>query len=321
MQNNNIFIVGVGRSGTSLLQSMLSTHPQIQSVPETSFLRRYVIKGRLTKLVLGNKRNHAEKILKDDHKLQRSNFDFLKSFKKFCISKDNIDFKIYNDFKSTVCSDYKYIFLDKDPKSIEHIPTINKIYPNSKYIQMIRDPRDVLLSRKKAVWSKKKSLTTHLVAISSHLTLGMKTLSDHEDNLDFINIKYEDLITKSEITLKSICELIGIEFDIKMLSYSNSSMSLISDNELSWKKETLGPILNRNFNKWQNELSSYEINLVQLCLSRIMSNYSYSLCDKLTSNHVENIVVKLHFILIYILVFIYTRYIYFINKICLRSHS
>jgi len=37
-----IFIVGVGRSGTSLLQSMLNAHPEIVSTPETHFLRKYV---------------------------------------------------------------------------------------------------------------------------------------------------------------------------------------------------------------------------------------------------------------------------------------
>ena len=40
-----IFIVGVGRSGTSLLQSMLNTHSKMSFIPETHFLRKYVFKS------------------------------------------------------------------------------------------------------------------------------------------------------------------------------------------------------------------------------------------------------------------------------------
>ena len=42
-----IFIVGVGRSGTSLLQSMFASHPEVKFIPETAFIRRYVLNGEL----------------------------------------------------------------------------------------------------------------------------------------------------------------------------------------------------------------------------------------------------------------------------------
>ena len=41
-----IFIVGVGRSGTSLLQSMLHAHPYISFLPETHFFRHYVARPK-----------------------------------------------------------------------------------------------------------------------------------------------------------------------------------------------------------------------------------------------------------------------------------
>ena len=41
-----ILVVGVGRSGTSLLQSMLAAHPDLHLLPETGFHRRYVSGGQ-----------------------------------------------------------------------------------------------------------------------------------------------------------------------------------------------------------------------------------------------------------------------------------
>ena len=43
-----LFIVGVGRSGTSLLQSMMAAHSKIVMMPETSFVRRYLVTSLLS---------------------------------------------------------------------------------------------------------------------------------------------------------------------------------------------------------------------------------------------------------------------------------
>ena len=62
----NLLIVGVGRSGTSLLQSMLAAHSGIVMMPETSFIRRYLIRDLWSGKLDGN----LEK-LNDDAYLKR----------------------------------------------------------------------------------------------------------------------------------------------------------------------------------------------------------------------------------------------------------
>ena len=59
----------------------------------------------------------------------------------------------------------KEIIGDKDPKIIENIEVLNYFFPNSKIIHIIRDPRDVVLSRTKAKWSK----NIHILCIQSYI--------------------------------------------------------------------------------------------------------------------------------------------------------
>ena len=64
-----IFIIGVGRSGTSLLQSMLNAHKDISFPPETHFIRYYLIKKY-------NYDNVKNKLLEDEN-LKKLNLDLI----------------------------------------------------------------------------------------------------------------------------------------------------------------------------------------------------------------------------------------------------
>lgn len=46
------FIVGIGRSGTTLLMSMLNSHSKIQSTPEVNFFNFFIIHGRNLKILM-----------------------------------------------------------------------------------------------------------------------------------------------------------------------------------------------------------------------------------------------------------------------------
>jgi len=66
-----IFIIGLGRSGTSLLQSILNAHSEIAFLPETHFLRKYVFPGKLK-----NKSDvEIKTILKNDEHYKRAGID------------------------------------------------------------------------------------------------------------------------------------------------------------------------------------------------------------------------------------------------------
>ena len=60
-------------------------------------------------------------------------------------------------------------------------------------------------------------------------------------------------------------------------SFSLEAKKLVTNHDYDWKKETLGPLLNRNKNKWKRELNLYEIRLVEKICGYVFKNGYYSI--------------------------------------------
>ena len=263
-----IFIIGVGRSGTSLLQSILNSHSKISFLPETQFLRNYVFK----KNVSINKSNYKEIIsqLEKDPRFSRLNI-----CPKIVIEKSKNMIDVYRNITNFFLKNKnKEIIGDKDPKIIENIEVLNYFFPNSKIIHIIRDPRDVVLSRTKAKWSKKYPYFMHSIIYYLQMTLGRKMLYKYYNKNNFYEIKYEDLIKDPDYELKKICNFLEVEYENNILNYHNSSKELVSKDEFEWKKETFNPVDNKNFNKWKKEFNFFKILIIEsICYSHIKENF------------------------------------------------
>ena len=263
-----IFIIGVGRSGTSLLQSILNSHSKISFLPETQFLRNYVFK----KNVSINKSNYKEIIsqLEKDPRFSRLNI-----CPKIVIEKSKNMIDVYRNITNFYLKNKnKEIIGDKDPKIIENIEVLNYFFPNSKIIHIIRDPRDVVLSRTKAKWSKKYPYFMHSIIYYLQMTLGRKMLYKYFNKNNFYELKYEDLIKDPNYELKKICNFLEVEYENNILNYHNSSKELVSKDEFEWKKETFKPVDNKNSNKWKKEFNFFKILIIEsICYSHIKENF------------------------------------------------
>ena len=67
----HLFIVGVGRSGTSLLQAMLASHAAIEIIPETGVLRNHVLKTRFSRTLEAHGKDALKQLVSDDVRLGR----------------------------------------------------------------------------------------------------------------------------------------------------------------------------------------------------------------------------------------------------------
>lgn len=250
----DFLILGVRRSGTSLLQSILSSHSKISIPPETGFLRKNVIiKCKLKKLT----HLHA---VQSNEKLKRLSgiVGELKTKKKW-----NNALEYYLDFTNKYrISQKKVILGDKDPKLVEYITSVNKIFPEIRIIHIIRDPRDVLLSKMKAAWSKDKPSWYHIFANYVQLKLGNKEGQNLKEK--YLAVFYRDLLSSTIDTLSMICEFLNVEFEREMLLFQKTASKLVSEEEKEWKKETMGPLLKDNIGKWQGNLKDWEVALTEL---------------------------------------------------------
>ena len=156
-----IFIVGVGRSGTSLLQNMLHGHPKIVFLPETSMLRRLIFSGLLERRYKQGGVETVFQALKTDSSLHRLKIDdcTLINILKKSLESRPFGIELYctlRDYYIENNAPGVSLIGDKDPRLIESLWLLKSYFPESYIVHIYRDPPDVLLSKKKADWSKNR---------------------------------------------------------------------------------------------------------------------------------------------------------------------
>ena len=265
------FIVGVGRSGTSLLMSMLNAHPDIALPPESHFLYRYVI---------GNPGFASPDLkiqLMNDHRFQRLGFGEAAIDEMITALADHFSVGGFYQELLTKYAELKKVKIvgDKAPKNIEYLPVIKKLFPDGIVLHIIRDPRDVYLSRTKAAWSAGRSTISHLVAYRTQFHSG-RHLGPKLFGSNYFEVHYEDLLKQPAQELSKICKLLGATFTEEMLSFVESSKDLVSQEELPWKKETLRPIMVNNINKWKKDLPPGKVALIESVCSEAFRMESYT---------------------------------------------
>lgn len=276
-----IFIVGVGRSGTSLLQSMFAAHPMVAMLPETGFLRRYC--GAIRGARVGPE--NVEVVRTSDTRLQRLPEGCWDTAVGATLSHSNkeIPFPItlYRELLKAApwCeSDHptgQYVAVgDKDPRSIEFLPLLYAVFPDSYVIHIVRDPRDVVLSKMNAEWSRTRRWWLNVFASRLQFDAGeywgRRLFGDH-----YLRIRYEDLIHSPETVLQTLTRSCDIPFDPEMLEFSGAAARLGGGKTEEWKQTTLGPLLSKNSNKWREGLTSYQIAVTEGACTPWFSRFDY----------------------------------------------
>jgi len=281
--NSPFFILGNPRSGTSLFRLMLNSHPNIIVPPESVFLQWWHEKYKnwskknsqntidveeYVHDILNSKKIEDWNLIRQElinkiNRLNPSNYGELSSIIYCC----------YNKFKSDID-----LIGDKNNYYIHHLDLINSIYPNAKYIHLIRDGRDVACSYKKI-----KSLQTNS-KYKPDLVFKIKdiALEWSENNFKiekFLNnkmslkIRYEDLLIDPIFYLSKVCKYLEIPFHSQMLDFYKVEFNDEPKSTIDWKKKTYEPLDKNNSKKYLTLLSNEEIDSFnQICKKYLLKN-------------------------------------------------
>ncbi|MHA1384508.1 MAG: sulfotransferase family protein [Candidatus Helarchaeota archaeon] len=272
--NRIIFIIGVGRSGTTLLMSTLNAHSRICFPPETMFLKHYLCRPKVHKIFAKDKRRFFNLLNKDSN------------FKRLGMKAENIIESLNNEFSlkeyyQTMLGKYasaknKILVGDKYPRNLELLPEIKYLFPDAIIIHIIRDPRDVILSRMKTWWGVRRNLIAHI-----GITREMLKLASEQGrklfNKNYYELRYEDLLKNPEDKLQDICNLLEINYEPNMLNFQKSASEIIQKDELSFKARNLESLIRNNTNKWKKEMNKFKVILIESGCRSNMKKYNYSL--------------------------------------------
>ena len=244
MKTNRLFLVGCPRSGTTLLQSMVASHPQVVSFPETHFFSETLpINPLLRRLRFygGNSQQFVE------HFLSRHGYESIAPFQeasffythnRWCqILLDTIDKMIIDQSKNLETN--TVWGLEKTPRHLFYISSIQqKGYPN-KFIHILRSGPDVVASLYLATnkfpeqWGGARSVDKCINWWNNSLHESLK----YRNNSDHLFATYEQLISEPEIVLKEVCNFLDIDYHESMTSDFHNTANSLTKQEETWKQK------------------------------------------------------------------------------------
>jgi len=250
--NAPIFIVGAARSGTTLLQYMLRSHPDV-SLPTAEshffipFFKKSENYGDLKQI------ENTQRLLEDIYKSRQSFFDndvhgikfnakeLAKAFQQKKLS--TVPQIISGIFKENAQAEGKKRWGDKTPYYILHLDTILEMYPDAQIIHLIRDGRDCALSMLERKWDLQIFNTYHAAYTwDRYVTAGKVFGAKHPAS--YYEIRYEDILEQPESSIKKLCEFLKIEFNDSVINFKKSdgsgktpllTKSLQKTNQAKWK--------------------------------------------------------------------------------------
>lgn len=245
-----IFIIGSSRSGTTMLASILGRDINVMVFKE---LHYFDLISEPTRVIYSTKvaiEVYAKLLC--INKLEPWNLhrykEFLLESKKQLQIKNKINnYALLDMFVTNQLElNDKKIAIEQTPRNASFVKLISENIPGSKFIFMIRDPRDVLLSQKNK-WKRNKfggnmsikemlrTYFNHNPFISS--LIYQRTLKGFENQKTditsnrFIEVKFEDIMDKPIITIKKLFNFLELNFTKSVLNINHTSSSYVSNNE------------------------------------------------------------------------------------------
>lgn len=291
MTTQSIFIVGNSRSGTTLLARILSKHSKVHILKETHFMTTYEDQRKSFSLLGKKDKIHLLNLLLTiEYKGVNYKDEFREYYKEaehlFSLSSGGETFAslISLFFNYVTEKNGKSICGDQTPSHIFYVNDILKIFPDAKFLNIVRDPRAVLLSQKNK-WKAARKIgqpmievarsffNYHPITTSLLWKKGIDAGKQAEKRLPpnvFHTVKFEKLLQSSELILQEICSFIEIEYETGMLEVDVA----MSSNETDEGKKG---IRSEVMNHWPNRLSSTEIFLSEKINGRIAEKEGYHL--------------------------------------------
>lgn len=267
------FIIGNPRSGTTLLRLMLDAHPNITVPPECGFIIWFYQKycNWIPDANLDHKYNLFIEDLKTAKKIENWHLDYdaLASFLNESKPDNYSELcdAIYQ-YYATMHTSSITIWGDKNNFYLRHIKELVQLFPNAKFIHIIRDGRDVAcsykeLNRKELSSPNAPKLADDIIQIANEWQQNnfkiLNGFASHVKETNFISVRYEDLVKESDNELKRLCTFLHIDYHPSMLAYHKNSTTYEPEEFLQWKADTKkAPQLNK-INRYKKDLSESEI--------------------------------------------------------------
>ena len=231
-QTEPVFLIGFPRSGTTLLDTILRSHPEIDVLEEKPIIQsvEVIIKSKFKYSL-----NEIYRLNEDEIKTLREHY--LKNLRNNCTKDKNAK-----------------ILIDKFPFQTVCLPLINLLFPNAKIIFTHRNPYDTVLSCFQQAFEPNNAMSNFRSLNSSAkiYDLTMNMWVDYINNLDinYVMSKYESLIENFDEHILKVLNFLNLDWNENIKNYRDTAYKRGKINTPS-SSQVIQPLYKSSIEKWR----------------------------------------------------------------------
>lgn len=276
------FIIGAQRSGTTLLRLILNAHSKI-AIPEEGTFWMPLIRSL-------HKNYDApinEKTLRNYIKYIRQN----EAFKVWQLSLDNALARLnyekgitIRDLMQSLYTEYaiannKSMWGDKTPSFFRKISELSMIFPNARFIHIVRDGRDVYLSMRGREQGRENIAVAALEW--KYKVQKVRGLLEQLPQERRFEVNYEDILRLPERKVLEICNFLGIDYEESMMDFYESSHRFVGKHH---SKLIYKPISSSPAERWKKQMSDSENKIFESIAHNCLKDLEYDIIFKVSFN-------------------------------------
>jgi tetratricopeptide (TPR) repeat protein len=194
-----IFVLGLPRTGSTLIERIISSHSQVKSIGETQYFETVL------------------RTASDVESIERMNTDMIRALKDKDLSlvAKNYLAAIEYQLEDEPC------FLEKLPYNFLYIGFIAKAFPDAKIVYVQRNPLDACFAMYKQVFTWAYKFSYSLEHLAEYYVAHSKLL-DHWQSLlgeRLVTVEYESMIQDQESETRHLLDLLQLPFEDQCLNF------------------------------------------------------------------------------------------------------
>jgi hypothetical protein len=275
-----IFIVGVHRSGTTLLQYMLGSHSRIYIPPESDFIPYFFLHKPTAEL-------SDEQVARILHTIF-GRYRFVKEWKGAPPDPDQFIASLPDRTPATFLDALYGAYArqygaerwgDKTPIYASYIDLIHTIFPQAQFLHIIRDGRDAALSMLDKYAHDEFHVDIFFAARNwvRRIRYAQRAGAKLGPGL-YYELRYEALIDDPEGELRAVCDFLGESYEPGMIEYHRVARERI-EADSHFFSNVRNPLSRERMGRWQQEMPERDQRLVQFVAGRLLAQLGYAVID------------------------------------------
>lgn len=261
------FIVGVPRSGTTLLSILLNNHSEVY-IDALSVGRRMVLcfEKYLHYLALEPNKNPNELLRTIFEKDNRGDICSVVDYQNIG-NYQNIRELFQKSVETQAKQQGKKHWGDKTPLLINHIPETLELFPTARFIHLVRDARPNAYSLMNRQYTDLRLAAQQWKDENTQARVHRHVIGEAQ----FKIIRYEDLLRDTDNVLRDICKFLQIDFQPSMIDPEQDKSTLNPDSYVKPKIEV------DKIDDWKGKMSAAQIRTVEQICGDLMQEFGYPL--------------------------------------------